>query len=77
MRLKKAYLEITNLCNLSCSFCPGTGRRTGFLAPEDFRTLALRLRPHTEYLYLHLMGSPCCTHGWGSCWRSPERWASR
>ena len=56
--LKKAYLEITNLCNLSCVFCPGTRRPTGFLTPEDFSLLAGRLRPHTEYLYLHLMGEP-------------------
>lgn len=56
--LKKAYLEITNLCNLSCAFCPGTRRPTGFLTPEDFSLLAGRLRPHTEYLYLHLMGEP-------------------
>ena len=56
--LKKAYLEITNVCNLRCSFCPGSRRPRGFLAPEDFRTLAGRLRPHTEYLYLHLMGEP-------------------
>ena len=57
-KLKKAYLEITNLCNLRCSFCPGTKRKTGFIAPEDFRLLAGRLRPHTDYLYLHLMGEP-------------------
>ena len=56
--LKKAYLEITNLCNLSCAFCPGTRRPTGLLTPEDFSLLAGRLRPHTEYLYLHLMGEP-------------------
>lgn len=56
--LRKAYLEITNVCNLSCTFCPGTRRAPGFLAPEDFCTLAARLRPHTEYLYLHLMGEP-------------------
>ena len=56
--LKKAYLEITNVCNLRCSFCPGTRRPQGFLSPEDFRLLAGRLRPHTEYLYLHLMGEP-------------------
>lgn len=57
-QLKKAYLEITNLCNLCCTFCPGTRRTAGFLAPENFQTLAARIRPHTEYLYLHLMGEP-------------------
>lgn len=57
-QLKKAYLEITNVCNLSCDFCPGTRRKPGFLSPEDFQILAARLRPHTEYLYLHLMGEP-------------------
>lgn len=56
--LKKAYLEITNVCNLRCEFCPGTRRQPGFLTPENFRTLAAKLRPHTEYLYLHLMGEP-------------------
>lgn len=56
--LNKAYLEITNVCNLSCDFCPGTRRAKGFISPENFRTLALKLRPHVEYLYLHLMGEP-------------------
>ena len=57
-QLRKAYLEITNVCNLRCAFCPGTRREPGFLTPEDFQTLAGRLQPHTEYLYLHLMGEP-------------------
>lgn len=57
-RLKKAYLEITNVCNLSCAFCPGTRREKGFLSPEGFQILAAKLRPHTDYLYLHLMGEP-------------------
>ena len=56
--LKKVYLEITNVCNLDCSFCPGTRRTPGFLSPEQFRLLAEKLRPHTKYLYLHLMGEP-------------------
>ena len=29
--LKKAYVEITNRCNLACSFCPKTRR-----APRTF-----------------------------------------
>ena len=57
-RLKKAYLEITNVCNLDCRFCPGTRRPQGFLSPEGFQMLGERLRPHTGYLYLHLMGEP-------------------
>ncbi|MEA4932257.1 MAG: SPASM domain-containing protein [Lawsonibacter sp.] len=56
--LKKAYLEITNVCNLRCSFCPGSKRAQGFLAPDQFRILAGRLRTHTEFLYFHLMGEP-------------------
>lgn len=56
--LNKAYLEITNVCNLSCDFCPGTRRKKGFLSPEGFRILTQKLRPHVQYLYLHLMGEP-------------------
>lgn len=56
--LKKAYLEITNHCNLHCSFCRGDAREKGFLSVERFRAAAEKLRPHTEYLYLHLMGEP-------------------
>lgn len=54
----KMYLEITNVCNLQCSFCPGTRRRKRFLSREEFRLLASRLRPHGRYLYFHLMGEP-------------------
>jgi len=57
-RLNKAYLEITDVCNLRCSFCPGTRRPRGFLSPDGFRTLGEKLRPHTDYLHLHLMGEP-------------------
>lgn len=56
--LKKAYLEITNVCNLSCAFCPGTRREKRFMMLEEFQILAARLRPHTDYLYFHLMGEP-------------------
>ncbi len=56
--LRKAYLEITNICNLACSFCPGTKREKAFMSVDDFRRYAAKLRPHTQYLYLHLMGEP-------------------
>ena len=58
MRFKKVYLEITNVCNRSCAFCPGTKRAPGFLAEADLVRLLDKLRPWTEYLYFHLMGEP-------------------
>ena len=58
MSLKKVYVEITNVCNLDCSFCHGTKREKRFLPPEDFRLFAEKIRPHTEYIYLHVLGEP-------------------
>ncbi|MBQ8248388.1 MAG: SPASM domain-containing protein [Clostridia bacterium] len=55
---KKAYLEITNVCNLSCAFCPGTTRPAHTLTEDEFVTLANRVKPWAEYLYYHLMGEP-------------------
>ena len=55
---KRAYVEITNICNLRCAFCPGTKRPERFMPPEEFRILARRLRPYTGFLYLHVMGEP-------------------
>lgn len=56
--LKKAYLEITNACNLRCSFCHGTKRPIKYLSTEEFTLAAAKLRNVTEYLYFHLMGEP-------------------
>ena len=58
MRFSRCYLEITNRCNLSCSFCPKTRRAPKTLTVKEFRRLAEKLRPYTDYLYLHVMGEP-------------------
>jgi len=59
-RFSKIYLEITNRCNLSCAFCPGTGRPPASMTLEQFTSLLPRLRPWTDFLYFHLMGEPLC-----------------
>lgn len=56
--IKKAYLEITNVCNLSCTFCHLTKREPRFIKVDEFKTAAGNLRSVTEYLYFHLMGEP-------------------
>ena len=60
MRFQKIYVEISNLCNLSCAFCPGTKRQKGRMTAENFTQLLPKLRDFTEYLYFHLMGEPLC-----------------
>ena len=59
-RFQKIYLEISNVCNLRCSFCPGTGRSPKVMTEAEFSTLLPKLRPWTDYLYFHLMGEPLC-----------------
>ncbi len=56
--LKRVYIEITNVCNLSCAFCPGTRRDGAFMAPADFARVLRRLKGVTEHIYLHVMGEP-------------------
>jgi len=58
MRCKRAYIEITNVCNLQCDFCPGTARPPRFMSPEEFRTVLRRLDGAVGEVYLHLMGEP-------------------
>lgn len=55
---RKVYLEITNKCNLSCAFCPGTDRAPRALDEAEFSFLASRVSDWAEYLYYHLMGEP-------------------
>ena len=60
MRFQKVYVEISNLCNLSCRFCPKTKRPGRRLTEGEFSVLLTKLRPYTDYLYFHLMGEPLC-----------------
>ena len=59
-RFQKIYLEISNICNLRCSFCPGTRRKRQIMKEEEFASLLPKLRPWTDYLYFHIMGEPLC-----------------
>ena len=54
----RVYVEITNVCNKSCSFCHGHKRAPRRMSLEEFDTLTDKLLPHTKYLYYHLMGEP-------------------
>jgi len=59
-RFQKIYVEISNICNLHCSFCPGTRRKKHSMTESEFSALLPKLRPWTDFLYFHLMGEPLC-----------------
>ena len=56
--ISRCYLEITNICNLNCLFCPKTDREKAYLTIEEFNTLTDKLRGEINFLYFHLMGEP-------------------
>lgn len=58
MQRTRVYVEITNTCNMHCSFCHGHRRTPGRMGSEDFRHVLQQLKGKTEYIYYHLMGEP-------------------
>ena len=56
--IDKAYVEITNICNLKCDFCAGHKRTPEYMSEEKFRTVVSKLDRNIKYLYMHLMGEP-------------------
>ncbi|MCB2294626.1 radical SAM protein [Clostridium algoriphilum] len=57
-KFKKFYIEITNVCNLSCSFCPQTCRAPEFMSIETFIKILDQIKPYTDYIYFHVKGEP-------------------
>ncbi len=55
---KKVYIEISNICNLQCSFCPEVKRDKKIMSPELFGKILKQVAPLTEQVCLHLMGEP-------------------
>lgn len=57
-RFKKVYLEITNACNLKCSFCSVSHRKTGFISFNSFTEIIDAIIPFTDHVNLHVKGEP-------------------
>lgn len=57
-RFAKVYVEISNVCNLKCSFCPGTTRKPKRMNIEEFEIVLNKIKPYTDYVYFHLLGEP-------------------
>ncbi len=57
-KYKKIYIEITNNCNLKCSFCSEVKRKRRFMTTEEFENILIKIKDYTDYIYLHIKGEP-------------------
>lgn len=57
-KYKKIYIEITNICNLNCSFCSIDNRKKEIISIENFEKVLSKINDYTDYVYLHVKGEP-------------------
>lgn len=55
---EKIYLEISNICNLQCSFCPPVKRVDAVLPAQRFRSYLQSIKGYSRRVCLHVMGEP-------------------
>lgn len=57
-KFTKIYIEITNSCNLSCSFCSESKRTKKTMTTKEFAHIINEIEPFTKSIYLHVKGEP-------------------
>ncbi|MCM0606555.1 MAG: radical SAM protein [Xanthomonadaceae bacterium] len=57
-RFQKVNIEISNICNLQCSFCPPVERSKKLMDINLFEKIISEVAPLTDQVALHLMGDP-------------------
>ncbi len=55
---KKIYIEVTNICNLKCSFCPNDDLKKEEMSVENFEVIMKKINDYTDYIFLHVKGEP-------------------
>jgi radical SAM protein with 4Fe4S-binding SPASM domain len=54
----RLFIEISNICNLHCSFCPEIHRKKQKMSLENFKHIIKECAPLTDQVFFHLMGEP-------------------
>lgn len=58
MKFHRAYVEVTNICGLACTFCPPKSQPTQTMEPAFFQQVLEELQGRTDEIALHVMGDP-------------------
>ena len=62
MKFKRIYIEITNICNLKCSFCSNSKRNKKEMSIDEFELVMSKITMYTDYIYLHVKGEALSHH---------------
>lgn len=57
-KYRKIYVEISNICNLNCSFCSKVEKTKRIMSIEEFDIILNKIKDYTDYIYLHVKGEP-------------------
>jgi radical SAM protein with 4Fe4S-binding SPASM domain len=57
-KFRRAFIEITNSCNLACTFCAASVRPAAFMSLEAFEKAAGQAGDLASVIFLHLLGEP-------------------
>lgn len=57
-KFNRIYVEITNYCNLACSFCSKDTRDKKEMTTNEFRDVISKIKNYTESICLHVKGEP-------------------
>lgn len=58
MKFNRIYVELSNICNLNCSFCSKDKRKKRNLTIEEFEHILNNIKNYTNLIYLHIKGEP-------------------
>jgi len=59
---RRAFIEITNSCNLACGFCAASARPKAEMSLETFESAASQAGELASVIFLHLLGEPFMHH---------------
>lgn len=57
-KFHKVYIELTNICGLTCSFCPTKDIKSQTMSLELYENILEQLVPYTKDIAFHVFGDP-------------------
>lgn len=58
MKFHRIYIELTNICGLSCSFCPTKALPSQTMTTEFFESIIVQAKAYTREVACHVVGDP-------------------